>query len=103
MEGLINRLEQSSDPADMDALSPAMEEYEQTVANIEKDFRNEREKTIRKLRELSVDRGKPEKKVVEDDSLMIEDLEPLEEDSVPIINVGGMERRSSLSAKRTRS
>ncbi len=81
----------SSNPGDMDALSHAMEEYEQTIAEHEKDFRNEREKTIRRLRELTVDRGKPEKAKTEEDSLMMEDLEPLEEESVPIINVGGIE------------
>ena len=65
MEGLINRLEQSARPADMDALSQAMEEYEQAIAEHEKDFRDEREKTIRKLRELSADRRNREE-VAED-------------------------------------
>ena len=91
MEGLINTLELSAEPEDMDALSEAMEEYEQTIAEHEKDFRDDREKTIRKLRELSVDSVKSEKAPVEEDSLMIEDLEPLGEDAVPIISVGGME------------
>ena len=91
MEGLINRLEQSTDPKDMEALSRAMEEYEKAIAEHEKDFRDEREKTIRKLRELSVDTAPPEKEKPEDDTLMIEDIEPLEEEAVPIINVGGLE------------
>jgi Flp pilus assembly protein TadD len=91
MEGLINTLEQSSDPRDMDALSHAMEEYEKAIAEHEKDFRDEREKTIRKLRELAVDTAPPQKEKTDDDTLMLEDAEPLQEDAVPIINVGGLE------------
>ena len=75
----------------MQALSRAMEEYEQAIAEHEKDFRDERERTIRKLRELSVESAPPEKTRAEEDSLLIEDMEPLEEESVPIINVGGLE------------
>ncbi len=91
MEGLINRLEQSADPQDMEALSRAMDEYEQAISEHEKDFRDEREKTIRKLRELTVESAPPERVKPEDDAIMIEDIEPLEEEAVPIINVGGME------------
>ena len=91
IEGLINTLEQSTDPKDMEALSRAMEEYEKAISEHEKDFRDEREKTIRKFRELSVDTAPPEKAKTADDTLMIEDMEPLEEDAVPIINVGGLE------------
>ena len=68
-----------------------MEEYEAAIAEHEKDFRDEREKTIRKLRELSVESAPPEKMRVEEDALMMEDMEPLEEEAVPIINVGGLE------------
>ena len=91
MEGLINKLEQGTDPNDMEALSRAMDEYEQAISEHEKDFRDEREKTIRKLRELTVESAPPEAAKPEEDSIMIEDIEPLEEDAVPIINVGGME------------
>ena len=46
-----------------------MEEYEKAIAEHEKDFRDEREKTIRTLRELSVDTAPAEKaKTTEDDS-----------------------------------
>jgi hypothetical protein len=68
-----------------------MEEYETAIAEHEKDFRDEREKTIRKLRELAVDTSPPEKEKAEEDSLMIEGMEPLQEEAVPIINVGGLE------------
>ena len=85
IEGLINRLEQSTDPQDMAALSRAMEKYEQAIAEHEKDFRDEREKTIRKLRELSVESAPPEKTREEEDALIMEDMEPLEEEAVPII------------------
>ena len=91
MEGLINTLERSTDPADMEALARAMEEYEKAIAEHEKDFRDERDNAIRKLRELSVDTVSQEKKKPDDDSLMMEDMEPLEEEAVPIINVGGLE------------
>ncbi len=91
MEGLINKLEQGTDPKDMEALSRAMDEYEQAISEHEKDFRDEREKTIRKLRELAVESAPPERAKPEEDLIMIEDLEPLEEEAVPIINVGGME------------
>ena len=75
----------------MEALSRAMEEYEKAISEHEKDFRDDREKTIRKLRELSADTTPHEKAKTADDALMIEDMEPLEEDDVPIINVGGLE------------
>src|SRR5208282_4718834 len=91
MEGLINKLEQGTDPNDMEALSRAMDEYEQAISEHEKDFRDEREKTIGKLRELTVESAPPERVKPEEDLIMIEDLEPLEEEAVPIINVGGME------------
>ncbi len=90
MEGLINRLEQSTEPKDVEALSRAMEEYEKAIAEHEKDFREEREKAIRRLRELAVDSATPEKSKAADD-VLIEDMEPLEEEAVPIINVGGLE------------
>ena len=90
LEGLINRLEQSTDPKDVEALSQAVEEYEKAIAEHEKDFRDDREKAIRRLRELSVETA-PAQKAKADDDLLMEDLEPLEEEAVPIINVGGLE------------
>ena len=55
IEGLINQLERSSEPKDIAALAAALEEYEQAVADHEKDYREEREHTIRRLRELATD------------------------------------------------
>jgi tetratricopeptide (TPR) repeat protein len=91
MEGLINRLEKSGEPQDIEALAGAMREYEQTVAEHEKDFSEERERTLRRLRELSVESAPTEGAEPEQDRLMMEDIEPLPEESVPIINVGGLE------------
>ncbi len=91
LEGLINRLEQGGDPKAIDALTRTMEEYEQAIAEHEKDYRQERERAIRRLRELTADTSLKEKERGEADKLMIEEMEPLTEDAVPIINVGGLE------------
>ncbi len=91
MESLINVLESKGASADIDSISRTLEEYEQAIAEHEKDFREERERTIRRLREINAEASKPEKVAAEEDSLMLEEIGPLEEDSVPIINVGGME------------
>jgi tetratricopeptide (TPR) repeat protein len=91
IEGLINILEASGSPEDIESLSTTIEEYEQAISEHEKDFREEREKTIRRLREMTVDTARAEKEAADEDTLMVEELESSEEDTVPIINVGGME------------
>jgi tetratricopeptide (TPR) repeat protein len=91
MEGLINILEKSSNPQDLESLTATLEEYEQAISEHEKDFREDRERTIRRLREMALDTGRTEKETADEDQLMVEDVEQVEEDSVPIINVGGME------------
>ena len=93
IEGLINQLEKSGEPKDVAALAAALEEYEQAVAEHEKDFREEREHTIRRLREI-VHRHvarRPEA-AYDEDAMMLEELEQVDDDEVPIV---GLEREGA--------
>ena len=91
IEGLINQLEKSAEPKDVAALAAALEEYEQAVAEHEKDFREEREHTIRRLREMSTDTSRRGRAAYDEDAMMLEELEQVNDDEVPIIDIGGKE------------
>ncbi len=91
LEGLINQLEKSAEPKDVAALAAALEEYEQVVAEHEKDYREEREHTMRRLREMSTDTSRRARASYDEDAMMLEELEQVDEDEVPIIDIGGKE------------
>jgi tetratricopeptide (TPR) repeat protein len=88
----------SADPTDMDNLRDTLQDYEATVAEIEPRFRDEWESNRSRLRELGAAGGPAGFDIAgrdtsesDLDSLMLDELPKIEEDTVPIINIGGAE------------
>jgi tetratricopeptide (TPR) repeat protein len=85
----------SADPADIDKLRDTLQDYEAAVAEYEPRYRDEWESNRSRLRTLGLpagfdtaDQNGGESDI---DSLMIDELPKIEEDEVPIINIGGAE------------
>jgi hypothetical protein len=88
----------SADPADIDNLRDTLQEYEAAVAEYEPRFRDEWESNRNRLRELGAGSGAAgfdtagqDVGEADIDSLMLDEMPRLEEDAVPIINIGGAE------------